>query len=82
MPITAAMLDDARNPWNTYRIEGLPPTPVCNPGARALEAVLAPAAGGDLYFVARGDGRSVFAATLDEHRRNVRLYLRGAQGSP
>lgn len=82
MPITAAMLDDARNPWNTYRIEGLPPTRVCNPGARALEAVLAPATGGDLYFVARGDGRSVFAATLDEHRRNVRIYLRGAQGSP
>ncbi len=82
MPITAAMLDDARNPWNTYRHEALPPSPVCNPGARALEAALAPAATGDLYFVARGDGRSVFAATLDEHRRNVRAHLRAAPRGP
>ena len=42
MPITAAMLDDPSNPWNTYRHESLPPTPVCNPGARALESVLSP----------------------------------------
>lgn len=82
MPITTAMLDDARNPWNTYRHEALPPTPVCNPGARALASALAPAATGDLYFVARGDGRSVFAATLDEHRRNVRAYLRAAPRAP
>ncbi len=76
--ITAAMLDDARNPWNTYRHEGLPPTPVCNPGARALDAALAPAATRDLYFVAGRDGRSVFAETLDAHRRNVRAWLRPA----
>ncbi len=82
MPITAAMLDDARNPWNTYRHESLPPTPVCNPGARALEAALAPAATDDLYFVARGDGRSVFAATLEEHRRNVRAHLRPPPRAP
>lgn len=84
MPITTAMLDDARNPWNTYRREALPPTPVCNPGGASLEAALAPAATGDLYFVARGDGRSVFAATLDEHRRNVREHLRRARpaGAP
>jgi UPF0755 protein len=75
-PITAAMLNDARNPWNTYRHEALPPTPVCNPGAAALAAVLDPMASDDLYFVARGDGRSVFAATLDAHRRNVREHLR------
>lgn len=75
-PITAAMLDDPRNPWNTYRHEGLPPTPVCNPGGAALEAALAPLASDDLYFVARGDGRSAFAATLDAHRRNVRELLR------
>lgn len=82
MPITTAMLDDASNPWNTYRHEALPPTPVCNPGARALEAALAPAATSDLYFVARGDGRSVFAATLEEHRRNVRTFLRAAPRAP
>ena len=72
----SAMLDDPRNPWNTYRHEGLPPTPVCNPGGAALEAALAPLASDDLYFVARGDGRSAFAATLDAHRRNVRELLR------
>lgn len=75
-PITAAMLTDDRNPWNTYRHEGLPPTPVCNPGAAALAAVLAPRASDDLYFVARGDGRSVFASTLEAHRRNVRAHRR------
>lgn len=82
MPITAAMLDDARNPWNTYRHEALPPTPVCNPGAAALEAALAPAATDDLYFVARPDGRSAFARTLDEHRRNVRELLGTARRRP
>jgi UPF0755 protein len=76
MPITAAMLDDGRNPWNTYRHEALPPSPICSPGARALEAALAPSPDEDLYFVARGDGRSVFARTLEEHRRNVQTYLR------
>lgn len=76
--ITAAMLTDATNPWNTYRHEALPPSPICSPGARALEAALAPSADEDLYFVARGDGRSVFARTLDEHRRNVQTYLRRA----
>jgi UPF0755 protein len=76
--ISAAMLEDARNPWNTYRHEGLPPSPVCNPGVAALKAVLEPSPSDDLYFVARGDGRSVFAATLEAHRRNVREHLRAA----
>lgn len=77
-PITAAMLADASNPWNTYRHEALPPSPVCNPGARSLEAALSPSADLDLYFVARGDGRSAFARTLEEHRRNVQTWLRRA----
>ncbi len=76
--LTVAMLSDDTNPYNTYRHEGLPPGPVCNPGVRSLEAALAPSHGRDLYFVARGDGRSVFAATLDEHRRNVAQYLHRA----
>jgi UPF0755 protein len=74
--ITSAMLTDGTNPWNTYRHEALPPSPICNPGARALEAALAPSPDEDLYFVARGDGRSVFARTLEEHRRNVQTWLR------
>lgn len=80
--ITAAMLADATNPWNTYRHEALPPSPICNPGARALEAALAPSADEDLYFVARGDGRSVFARTLEEHRRNVQVHLRRLPRDP
>ncbi len=76
--ITAAMLTDDANPYNTYRHEGLPPGPVCNPGVRALEAALAPVESRDVYFVARGDGRSVFAATLEEHSRNVVRYLHRA----
>ncbi|MGF1648914.1 MAG: endolytic transglycosylase MltG [Hyphomicrobiaceae bacterium] len=61
-------------PHNTYRIDGLPPTPICNPGRAALEAVLQPAATNDLFFVADGRGGHVFAETLDEHRRNVQRW--------
>lgn len=74
--ITTQMLADTTNPWNTYRREGLPPTPICNPGLAALEAVLSPTADRDLYFVATPDGRSAFAPTLDQHRQNVRRFLR------
>lgn len=73
--ITGAMLMDRANPFNTYQHEGPPPGPIANPGARALAAALAPTGDRDLYFVARGDGRSAFAPTLEEHRRNVQRYL-------
>lgn len=81
IPITRAMLEDSENRYNTYRHVGLPPGPICSPGARALEAVLAPAPTRDLYFVARGDGRSAFAATLAEHEANVQRYLRQTPGA-
>lgn len=73
--ITAAMLADSENPYNTYRVEALPPGPICNPGAAALEAALRPTADRDLYFVAKPDGRSAFAETLAQHTENVRRYL-------
>jgi UPF0755 protein len=63
---------------NTYQIDGLPPTPICNPGRAAIEAVLNPADTNDLYFVADGTGRHVFAETLKEHNANV-LKWRAAE---
>jgi UPF0755 protein len=62
--------------YNTYRHAGLPPGPICSPGAASLKAALHPAVTDYLYFVAdpRASGHSRFAKTLEEHRRNVAAY--------
>lgn len=67
----------ADTPYNTYRIAGLPPTPISMPGKAALQAATHPAPGDAVYFVSSGDGsgRSLFAATYAEHQANVRAYL-------
>jgi len=62
------------SPWNTYRIQGLPITPICNPGEASLQAVLQPEETGYYYFVADGKGGHAFAKTLGEHNRNVRAW--------
>jgi UPF0755 protein len=62
---------DMPNPYSTYQIDGLPPTPIANPGRASLAAVLDPPDSDNLFFVADGTGGHAFAGSLEEHGRNV-----------
>lgn len=65
---------DRHTDWNTYQVDGLPITPICNPGADAIRAVLDPPETEYLFFVADGKGGHLFAKTNAEHERNVAAY--------
>ncbi len=73
---------EAVNGYNTYASAGLPEGPIANPSRAAIEAVLDPAKGPALYFVANGKGGHAFANTLAEHNANVQKFyaLRRARG--
>jgi UPF0755 protein len=73
--ITRADLQEA-TPYNTYVIDGLPPTPIAMPGRASLEAAVDPLPGETLYFVSRGDGTHHFSRTLREHNNAVNRYIR------
>ncbi len=69
------------SPYNTYRHEGLPPGPICSPGLAAIEAVMNATPGAkDLYFVAKGGGRHMFAPTYEQHLANI-AFVRGKQAA-
>jgi len=63
-------------PYNTYKIKGLPPTPICNPGFYAIYSVLHPAKTDYLYFVSTNKGYHVFSKTYKEHLKQVNIYQR------
>ncbi len=67
----------ADTPFNTYTRGGLPPTPIALPGLASLRAAVRPEASKALYFVARGDGSSVFSLNLADHNRAVNQFQRG-----
>ncbi|MEO1936904.1 MAG: endolytic transglycosylase MltG, partial [Myxococcales bacterium] len=69
-------LKDRSNPYNTYRIAGLPPSAIASPGAEALRAVVAPDTTDFLYFVSRNEGTHVFSTTYREHVNAVNRYQR------
>src|SRR5258705_2720089 len=71
-----------KSPYNTYKIKGLPPGPICNPGLSSLKAALAPAAAPYLYFVSKNDGSHLFSVELADHNNAVKTYRGGGAKPP
>jgi len=79
--LTETQMDDADNPYNTYRHDGLPPGPIANPGREAMEAAADPDGSDYFYFVveSKGSRKSAFARTKKEHDANVAAYRHSGQ---
>jgi UPF0755 protein len=75
-------LEDGANPYNTYKIAGLPPGPIANPGAAALRAIVEPAQSDALFFVSKNDGTHVFSRTFAEHVNNVNRHQKRRRSAP
>lgn len=69
------------SPWNTYVIDGLPPTPIAWPGRASINAALNPAKGKSLFFVAKGDGTHIFSETLAQHESAINEYQMRRKGN-
>ena len=66
----------SKNYFNTYRYKGLPPTPICYPGEKAILAVLYPNNTDYLYFVSDGKGGHRFSNNFSEHKKNIKLWIK------
>ncbi len=76
VPMYLEEYDSVESPYNTYKVAGLPPGPICSPSLKSIRAVLEPADHEYLFFVAEpgGTGRHAFAKTYEEHLKNVQKY--------
>ncbi len=72
--VTLSEYTSVISPYNTYLNKGLPPTPICNPGLKSIQAVLSPASTNYLYFF-HANGTSYFSTTLQEHQAKIKKYF-------
>ena len=74
-PLEKGITKTVISPYNTYRVNTLPPTPICNPGLKSIEAAVKPAQTDYYYFITDKDGKAHFTRTKPEHDDNIRKYL-------
>ncbi len=67
---------EKENPYNTYKYQGVPPTPICNPGLEAINAVRNPKPNEYYYYIHDSEGNAHYGKTLSEHNKNIQQYLR------